>query len=150
VQGWSKYFRQKTPNYRGFTGHARSEAPILDREGFLHIRWPFAGHHRQVGYDLLLATPTKPKIKDSPAMRRYPRPKEVAQSALTDETEYFLNNVTSGIGTSQDPLIWKWMSRLQPDFTADRPNITPLLGKGVRNGRKLLLNDCHADSVPNF
>jgi hypothetical protein len=129
VQGWTKYFRQNTPNYRGFTAHTRSEAPVIDRKGFLHIRWPVASDHKQVAYDLLLATPTKPKIKDSPAMRRYPRPKEVAQCALSDETEYFLNNVTSRIDTSQDASIWKWMSQLQPDFTAKRPNITSLLNK---------------------
>jgi hypothetical protein len=126
MEGWTKYFKQKTSNYDGFSAHTRSEAPAIDRAGFLRIRWPF-GRHKKAPYDLLMATPTKPKIKDSPALRRYPHPKEIAQSALSDQTEYFLNNVTHGIRTSQDRSIWKSMSKLQPDFTAKRPNISSLL-----------------------
>jgi len=128
---WTKYFKGKASLYEGFAGQTRSEEPVINREGFLCLSWPFTGEDR-IRYDLLIATPTKARIHDQPNLKRYPRAREIATLVPTDKTNYLINNILHGIRTSQDPSIWKSVTKLHSEFAAKWPQIASSLGEEMR------------------
>lgn len=69
------------------------EIPVLDKRGVLSFTWP----DELKDYDFLIATATKPD-RD-----KYPTAKEITDRIIVNEySEYFENNIKSGIETFQD------------------------------------------------
>ncbi len=128
---WAKYFKEKASLYQGFAGQTRGEEPVINREGFLCLSWPFTGEDR-IQYDLLVATPTKPRMHNLSSLRRYPRATEIAAFVPADKTNYLINNILHGIRTSQDPSIWKSVTKLHSEFAAKWPQIASSLGEEMR------------------
>lgn len=131
LEQWTEYFKGRCSHYQAFAGHTPTEQPAISKEGYLNLRWPLRAEDT-VQYDFLLATPTKPRIRDQPNLNRYPRAREIATCLSTDQTNYLINNVLHDIRTSQDSSIWKAMTSLQPKLAAEWPQITSSLGEEVR------------------
>jgi len=129
LQQWTEYFTARFVGYQAFDGHTPSEGPVITRGGFLKLRWPLSGKDNKQ-YDVLLATPTNAEVQGQPNLRRYPLPREIASSIPTDKRNYFVTNVRKGIRTSQDSAIWKTVRRLDPDFAAERSDVSSALADG--------------------
>jgi len=131
LEQWTGYFRERSIRYQAFAGQTASEAPAISREGLLDLSWPLDGED-SVEYDFILATPTRPRIQNNSNLKRYPRPREIATLVPSDNTHYFINNVLHGVRTSEDTSIWKAITKLHPEFAAEWPQVSSLLGEQTR------------------
>ena len=127
LEQWKRYFREQSLRYQAFGSQTPSEMPALSPDGFLNLRWPLKNN--SVKYDFLLATPTKPRIQNYYNVKRYPSAEEIAALVPTDATRYFIKNILHGIRTSEDVSIWKAVTKLNPEFAAQWPRVSSLIGK---------------------
>lgn len=115
---WEKHFRNASAQCDLFTRPLPDgEQPFLSREGILDLRWPVClDSGRPVDIDLLLATPTMPRLSTGVTVR-YPTVSEIAAAYdAADDPTYFVENVRCGIRTDRDGAIWAEMRRLRPDW----------------------------------
>ena len=95
LSNWKKKYSE---GFTYFEYKVDNELPIINEFGIFNFKWP----QNLQDYDFLIATATKPNIKN------YPDYRQIADLMLEkDYTEYFLKNVQSGISTFQDEQIFK-------------------------------------------
>lgn len=83
---------------------------VVDANGLLGIGWPNAADGKSAGFDVILATATKPEVKP-------PTADVVADAWLAQKDgheRYFFENVRHGIRTPDDGEIWQRLKEKAP------------------------------------
>jgi hypothetical protein len=95
----------------GNVSHAKSETPVISKDGFLKLPWPVIKNQgKHLALDIVLATATDPTLDIN--TRAYPKTKVIAEAWKNDNgsnDNYFLKNRKYGIHTFQDKTISNMM-----------------------------------------
>ncbi|HEX7051970.1 MAG TPA: hypothetical protein VF188_17310 [Longimicrobiales bacterium] len=104
---WRRWYRSQ-PQRPQWDRTFDDPAP-MNPDGFLYCHWPvLAGSDEPADFDILLATPTLPRVL--PDDRGYPAGERIARAWIEHDDgheAYFFRNVASGIRTFQDAEIWE-------------------------------------------
>lgn len=98
---WIKLMARKLSNHPLFTKKLKSEKSLIDRNGFLTIKWPeeLSPRNRIEKFDFLIATAIKPTLVNG----RYPSAYQITNAMKKAEYfEYFQKNIEHEIRTFQD------------------------------------------------
>lgn len=105
---WAKRVSEESPHYGKKIISAYGEELVVNRRGFLKIPWPTPADSSELNFDALLATATRPTLRDGCC----PSAEDVARKNKADKGwRYFRKNRKHGIETFQDAAIKDWWAK---------------------------------------